>query len=75
MIKVSNVVGINPKPFDPETYMEEDDFVTDESNGKKSVHKNVIHCRMAKNADGTKSVSPFFFGSKKMLSSLPLPKR
>lgn len=56
VIKVSNVVGINPKPFDPETYMEEDDFVTDESNGKKSVHKNVIHCRMAKNADGTKSL-------------------
>ncbi|XP_044390513.1 protein LEO1 homolog [Triticum aestivum] len=27
VMKVSNVVGINPKPFDPETYMEEDDFV------------------------------------------------
>lgn len=74
VIKVSNVVGINPKPFDPETYMEEDDFVTDESNGKKSVHKNVIHCRMAKNADGTRSVSPFFFVARKCYLVFPYQK-
>uniref|UniRef100_M8AVQ9 Uncharacterized protein n=1 Tax=Aegilops tauschii TaxID=37682 RepID=M8AVQ9_AEGTA len=55
VIKVSNVVGINPKPFDPETYMEEDDFITDESKGKKSVHTDVVRCRRAKNADGTES--------------------
>ncbi|XP_044399184.1 protein LEO1 homolog isoform X3 [Triticum aestivum] len=56
VIKVSNVVGINPKPFDPETYMEEDDFITDESKGKKSVHTDVVRCRRAKNADGTESL-------------------
>ncbi|XP_048531830.1 protein LEO1 homolog isoform X2 [Triticum urartu] len=56
VIKVSNVMGINPKPFDPETYMEEDDFITDESKGKESVHMDVVRCRRAKNADGTESL-------------------
>ncbi|EMS51461.1 hypothetical protein TRIUR3_04169 [Triticum urartu] len=49
-------MGINPKPFDPETYMEEDDFITDESKGKESVHMDVVRCRRAKNADGTESL-------------------
>jgi RNA polymerase-associated protein LEO1 len=35
VIKVSNIMGIDPKPFDPKTYVEEDVFVTDESGTKK----------------------------------------
>ncbi|KAL2905453.1 Protein LEO1-like protein [Bienertia sinuspersici] len=31
MIRVSNIIGIDPKPFDPNTFEEEDVIVTDES--------------------------------------------
>uniref|UniRef100_A0ACD6A9C0 Uncharacterized protein n=1 Tax=Avena sativa TaxID=4498 RepID=A0ACD6A9C0_AVESA len=55
VIRVSNVVGIDPKPFNPETYAEEDAFNTDESEGKKRIHLNVVRWRMVKNADGTVS--------------------
>ncbi|KAM0836346.1 hypothetical protein ACQ4PT_062374 [Festuca glaucescens] len=55
VIKVSNIVGIDPKPFNPETYVEEDAFITGESEGKKRIHLNVVRWRMAKNADGTES--------------------
>ncbi|KAM0929485.1 hypothetical protein ACQ4PT_001556 [Festuca glaucescens] len=51
VIKVSNIVGIDPKPFNPETY-DEDAF---ESEGKKIIHLNVVRWRMAKNADGTET--------------------
>ncbi|KAI8018490.1 hypothetical protein LOK49_LG04G01677 [Camellia lanceoleosa] len=37
MIKVSNIMGIDPKPFDPQTYVEEDIFVADESGSKRIV--------------------------------------
>ncbi|KAM0865339.1 hypothetical protein ACQ4PT_043330 [Festuca glaucescens] len=55
VIKVSNIVGIDPKPFNPKTYVEEDAFITGESEGKKRIHLNVVRWRMAKNADGTES--------------------
>ena len=35
MIEVSNTMGIDPKEFDPKTYVEGDTFVTDESGMKK----------------------------------------
>ncbi|GJN24261.1 hypothetical protein PR202_gb11992 [Eleusine coracana subsp. coracana] len=57
VIKVSNIMGIDPKPFDPKTYVEEDSFVTDESGTKKRIRleDNIVRWRTVKNADGTKS--------------------
>lgn len=54
MIRVSNIMGIDPKPFDPKTYEEEDVFVTDESGTKKRIRleNNVVRWRTVKKADG-----------------------
>ena len=59
MIKVSNIMGVEPKPFDPKTYVEEDTFVTDESGSKKRIRleNNIVRWRTVKNPDGTTSVS------------------
>lgn len=61
MIKVSNIMGIDPKPFDPKTYVEEDTFVTDESGSKKRIRleNNIVRWRTVRNPDGTISVSNF----------------
>uniref|UniRef100_A0A0E0RJ62 Uncharacterized protein n=1 Tax=Oryza rufipogon TaxID=4529 RepID=A0A0E0RJ62_ORYRU len=58
VIKVSNIMGIDPKPFDPKTYVEEDVFVTDESGTKKRIRleDNIVRWRTVKNANGTTSV-------------------
>ncbi|RVW58465.1 Protein LEO1-like [Vitis vinifera] len=55
--KVSNIMGIEPKPFDPKTYVEEDTFVTDESGSKKRIRleNNIVRWRNVKNPDGTTS--------------------
>ncbi|TVU40285.1 hypothetical protein EJB05_13742, partial [Eragrostis curvula] len=57
VIKVSNIMGIESKPFDPKTYVEEDSFVTDESGTKKRIRleDNIVRWRNVKNADGTTS--------------------
>ncbi|CAD6221693.1 unnamed protein product [Miscanthus lutarioriparius] len=57
VIKVSNIMGIDPKPFDPKTYVEEDAFVTDESGTKKRIRleDNIVRWRTVRNADGTTS--------------------
>ena len=59
VIKVSNIMGIDPKPFDPKTYVEEDVFVTDESGTKKRIRleDSIVRWRTIRNADGTTSVS------------------
>lgn len=59
MIKVSNIMGIDPKPFDPKTFVEEDIFVTDESGSKKRIRldNNIVRWRIVRNSDGTESVS------------------
>lgn len=61
MIKVSNIMGIDPKPFDPKTYVEEDTFVTDESGSKKRIRleNNIVRWRAVKKPDGSTSVSEF----------------
>ncbi|KAK9105193.1 hypothetical protein Scep_022037 [Stephania cephalantha] len=58
MIRVSNIMGIEPKPFDPKTYVEEDMFVTDESGSKKRIRleNNIVRWRRVRNSDGTTSV-------------------
>ncbi|KAK9996218.1 hypothetical protein SO802_020904 [Lithocarpus litseifolius] len=57
MIKVSNIMGIDPKPFDPKTFVEEDIFVTDESGSKKRIRleNNIVRWRTVRNPDGTTS--------------------
>ncbi|XP_057459803.1 protein LEO1 homolog isoform X2 [Actinidia eriantha] len=57
MIKVSNIMGIDPKPFDPKTYEEEDIFVTDESGSNKRIRldNNIVRWRIARKPDGTES--------------------
>lgn len=59
LIKVSNIMGVDPKPFDPKTYEEEDTFVTDELGNKKRIRleNNIVRWREVKNPDGTTSVS------------------
>ncbi|KAL6880476.1 hypothetical protein ACP4OV_012041 [Aristida adscensionis] len=58
VIKVSNIMGIDPKPFDPKTYVEEDVFVTDESGTKKRIRleDNIVRWRTVRNPDGSTSV-------------------
>jgi len=58
VIKVSNIMGIDPRPFDPKTYVEEDVYVTDESGTKKKIRleDNIVRWRTFKNADGSTSV-------------------
>ncbi|XP_050259419.1 protein LEO1 homolog isoform X2 [Quercus robur] len=57
MIKVSNIMGIDQKPFDPKTFVEEDIFVTDESGSKKRIRleNNIVRWRTVRNPDGTTS--------------------
>ena len=59
VIKVSNIMGIDPKPFDPKTFVEEDAFVADESGHSKRIRleNNIVRYRAVRNADGTTSVS------------------
>ncbi|KAL5211173.1 hypothetical protein ABZP36_022020 [Zizania latifolia] len=56
-IKVSNIMGIDPKPFDRKTYVEEDVFVTDDSGTKKRIRleDNIMWWRTVKNANGMPS--------------------
>ncbi|KAL2493042.1 Protein LEO1-like protein [Abeliophyllum distichum] len=57
MIKLSNIVGIDPKPFDPSTYVAQDFFTTDKSGSRRRIPpKNIIRWRNVKNPDGTTSV-------------------
>lgn len=57
MIKVSNIMGIDSKPFDPKTFVEEDIFVTDESGSRKRIRldNNIVRWRIVQNPDGTES--------------------
>lgn len=61
MIKVSNIMGIDPNQFDPKTYVEEKTFVTDESGAQKRIRleNNIVRWRTVKNPDGSNSVSRF----------------
>lgn len=55
MIRVSNIMGIESKAFDPKTYVEEDVFVTDESGTKKRIRleDNIVRWRTVRSRDGT----------------------
>ncbi|XP_071702476.1 protein LEO1 homolog [Rutidosis leptorrhynchoides] len=57
MIKVSNIMGIDPKPFDPKTFVEEDAFVADDSGHNKRIRleNNIVRYRAVRNPNGTTS--------------------
>ncbi|KAE9610274.1 putative leo1-like protein [Lupinus albus] len=57
MIRVSNIMGVDPKPFDPKTYVEENTFLTDESGTKRRIRleNNIVRWRTVRNPDGTTS--------------------
>lgn len=60
IVRVSNIMDIDVKPFDPKTYEAEEAFVTDEATGKKQrirLEENVARWRSVHNRDGTTSVS------------------
>lgn len=63
MIKVSNIMGVDTKPFDPKTYVEEDTFVTDESGAKKRIRleNNIVRWRTVRNPSGTSTVCDNIF--------------
>ncbi|CAD5335501.1 unnamed protein product [Arabidopsis thaliana] len=54
MIKVSNIMGIDPKPFDAKTFVEEDTFMTDEPGAKNRIRldNNIVRHRFVKSRDG-----------------------
>lgn len=62
-IKVSNIMGVDPKPFDPKTYVEEDTFVTDESGSNKKIRleNNIVRWRTVRKPNGGTSVSIFMY--------------
>lgn len=56
-------MGIDPKPFDAKTFVEEDTFVTDEPGAKKRIRleNNIVRHRFVKSRDGKTYVSEHFF--------------
>ncbi|KAL2539765.1 Protein LEO1-like protein [Abeliophyllum distichum] len=57
LVRLPNIVGIDPRPFDPSTYVEQDFFATDNSGSRKRIpSKNIIRWRHVKNPNGTISV-------------------
>ncbi|XP_056841694.1 protein LEO1 homolog, partial [Raphanus sativus] len=54
MIKVYNIMGIDPKPFDAKTFVEEDTFERDEPGGKMRIRlaNNIVRHRFVKGRDG-----------------------
>ncbi|XP_020547954.1 protein LEO1 homolog isoform X3 [Sesamum indicum] len=56
-INLSCIIGIDPKQFDPATYVEEDFYVTDASGVSRLIPPtNIIRWREVRNPDGTTSV-------------------
>ncbi|KAI3758540.1 hypothetical protein L6452_06107 [Arctium lappa] len=57
VIKVSNIMGIDPKPFDLKIFVEEDAFIADESGCSKRIRleNNIVRYRDVRNVDGTTS--------------------
>jgi RNA polymerase-associated protein LEO1 len=64
VVRLSNIMDIDVKPFDPNTYVAEEMFVTDDVTGRKQrlrLEGNVVRWRASHNDDGTTSVSASIF--------------
>ncbi|CAK9233125.1 unnamed protein product [Sphagnum troendelagicum] len=58
VVRLSNIMDIDVKPFDPNTYVAEEMFVTDDVTGRKQrlrLEGNVVRWRASYNDDGTTS--------------------
>ncbi|KAH8957484.1 hypothetical protein BDL97_07G093900 [Sphagnum fallax] len=58
VVRLSNIMDIDVKPFDPNTYVAEEMFVTDDVTGRKQrlrLEGNVVRWRASHNDDGTTS--------------------
>ncbi|KAJ7528890.1 hypothetical protein O6H91_15G024300 [Diphasiastrum complanatum] len=55
LVRVSNIMDIEPKQFDPKTYVEEETFVTDEAGQKQRLRleENVARWRIVQNRDNS----------------------
>ncbi|KZV21702.1 hypothetical protein F511_02860 [Dorcoceras hygrometricum] len=54
---ISNIIGVDPKPFDPSTYVEENYYVTDTSGSKRHLPSaNIIRWRQVTGPDGNISL-------------------
>ncbi|XP_073142252.1 protein LEO1 homolog isoform X2 [Henckelia pumila] len=50
---ISNIIGVDPKPFDPNTFVEENYYVTDTSGSKRHLPSaNIIRWRQVSGPDG-----------------------
>ncbi|KAJ8899161.1 hypothetical protein K2173_011948 [Erythroxylum novogranatense] len=60
IVKFSSNMGIDPKPFDHKTYVEEEAFVTDGSGAKRRLRleNNIVRWRRVRNPNGTTSIRP-----------------
>ncbi|KAF9597602.1 hypothetical protein IFM89_020081 [Coptis chinensis] len=58
MVKVSNIMGVEPKPFARKTYVEDDIVVTDKSGSKRRIRleNNVVRWRRVQSPDGMMNV-------------------
>ncbi|KAJ0236332.1 Protein LEO1 [Hirschfeldia incana] len=52
MIKVSSIMGIDPKPFDAKTFVEEDTFERDGAKTRIRLVNNIVRHRFVKGRDG-----------------------
>ncbi|GAB4840107.1 hypothetical protein Ancab_020867 [Ancistrocladus abbreviatus] len=57
IIRVSNIMGVEPKPFDLKTYVEEDSVIAYESGSQRRIRleNNIVRWRVVENPGGTKS--------------------
>lgn len=59
-VDFSNLIAIDPIPFDPATYVEQGFYAEDASGFKRPILlPNIIRWREVKNPDGTTSVSEY----------------
>ncbi|KAL2653126.1 hypothetical protein R1flu_021254 [Riccia fluitans] len=58
LVRVSNIMGIESKPFDPKTYEEDQTFVTDAEGQKQRLRleENIARWRIIRNRDGSESI-------------------
>ncbi|KAL3684935.1 hypothetical protein R1sor_002957 [Riccia sorocarpa] len=58
LVRVSNIMGIESKPFDPKTYEEDQTFVTDAEGQKQRLRleENIARWRIVRNRDGSESI-------------------
>ncbi|XP_024516325.1 protein LEO1 homolog [Selaginella moellendorffii] len=55
LVRISNIMDIEQRPFDPKTYVEEDGFVDETGRRRIRIEENVVRWRYVRNRDGSRS--------------------